>query len=474
MDGVFPLTMIEPLLADIECYVPEEVQRVTTVAACNVAEAPPEKRRNQGRKAGRKEGPLRLESRLICPSVTEYDSGMNNESDYLIIGAGIVGLALASRLKARHPQSSITILEKEPHAAAHASGRNSGVLHAGFYYTADSLKAKFTVAGNRAWREYCAAHKLDCNTCGKLVVAQNAQEVDQLYELQRRGQANGSEIELISRARAEEIEPNVSTHELALWSPLTATIDPLQVCETLRQELVSQGVRFYFSTAFVGRSGDQVQTTGGMFTAGKIINCAGLYADKVARAFGFGARYLIVPFKGLYLKYVKNSTDIRTNIYPVPNLKNPFLGVHFTKTVHDEIKIGPTAIPAFWREHYTGFENFRLGESVEILTTEAKLFLTNAFGFRSLAFEEMRKYSKRYLIGLAQSLVKHIDPAGFGPYVKPGIRAQLLERSTSRLVQDFVVEGDSRSVHVLNAVSPAFTCALPFADYVIERYVEKG
>ena len=218
------------------------------------------------------------------------------------------------------------------------------------------------------------------------------------------------------------------------------------------------------------RGRNVISTTKGDVEAGKIINCAGLYADKVAQDFGFGKKYTMIPFKGLYLKYAKNKTDVRMNVYPVPNLRNPFLGVHYTKTVDGTIKIGPTAIPAFWRENYTFHERFSFAEFFEAGFYEAMLFATNAFGFRDLAFEEMAKYNKEHFISLALKMVL-IDPKGFGEFTPPGIRAQLLDKTTSLLVQDFVVEADQYSVHVLNAVSPAFTCAFPFARFVWEEYV---
>lgn len=395
---------------------------------------------------------------------------MTKEYDFIIIGAGIIGLAVAKTIKEKQPQARILILDKEHDVAQHASGRNSGVLHAGFYYTADSLKAKFTVAGNLALREYCAKKNLPINQCGKLVVAQNETELEQLLELERRGRRNASTVRLIDEKEAESIEPNIRTYKKALYSPNTATVDPSQICQTLKKDLENLGVAFSFDTKYLGRKGNALLTTKGDFEAAKIINCAGLYADKVAHDFGFGKKYTMIPFKGLYLEYVKNKTDIRTNIYPVPNLKNPFLGVHFTKTVTGKIKIGPTATPAFWRENYSLMSNFNLGELFTITSHEAKLFLTNAFGFRGLAFEEMKKNNRRYFIELASRLVKHIDADGFGDFTKPGIRAQLLDKQKLFLVQDFVVEGDDQSIHVLNAVSPALTCSFPFAEYVVKNY----
>ncbi len=396
---------------------------------------------------------------------------MNTKYHYIIIGSGIMGLSIGMTLKRILPDNKILIIDKEKEVAYHASSRNSGVLHAGFYYTADSLKAKFTVAGSRAHKEYCHRKNIPINQCGKLVVAQNAEELKTLFELEARGKRNGSNVKIVSEEEAREIEPNIKTYKNALYSPDTASVDPKQVCSAIKDDLIKSGVEFLFETRYLGHQGNAIQTTSGDFSADKIINCAGLYADTIAQDFGFGHQYTMMPFKGLYLKYTKNTTDVKVNIYPVPNLKNPFLGVHFTKTVHGDIKIGPTAIPAMWRENYDLTSNFKFAELSSITMHQVKLFLSNAFGFRDLAFEEMRKYDKDYFIRLAQNLVQNIDPKGFTEFTKPGIRAQLLDKKRSILVQDFVVEGDAQSVHILNAVSPAFTCAFPFADYIVSTYI---
>ena len=393
---------------------------------------------------------------------------------YGIIGAGIVGMALARELKRRDPEADILILEKEEEEALHASGRNSGVLHAGFYYTADSLKARFTVEGNRALKAYCRQKGIPVNQCGKLVVAQDEEELTALLELERRGRRNGACVRLLEEAEARELEPNIRTYRKALYAPETASVDPRRVCRVLREDLLAQGVRFIFGARYLGRTGRIVHTSQGDLQAVKIINAAGLYADQIAWDFGFGREYTLIPFKGIYLKYTKNKTDIRMNIYPVPNLRNPFLGVHFTKTADGSIKIGPTAIPAFWRENYEGLANFSLKETGQVLFYEARLFMRDAFGFRRLAFEEMRKYRKACFIQLAARMVRSIDEEGFTDYSPPGIRAQLLHKKTLRLVQDFVVEADGDSVHILNAVSPAFTCAFPFARWVVEHYMSSA
>ena len=390
----------------------------------------------------------------------------------LIIGSGIIGLSIAKAIKAKNGSAIITVVEKEPKEAMHSSGRNSGVLHAGFYYTADSLKAKFTKDGNAAWTKFCDDRGLPINKCQKVVVAKDESELAGIEELHKRGIKNGVDVKIIDEAELLDIDPNVKTHKKALYSPTTSTVDPTLLCAELRYELEKEGVLFIFGDGYASKIDGGIKLKSGKsLQADKIINCAGLYADKVAKDFGFGDDYTIIPFKGIYLKYSKSDTPIKTNIYPVPNLKNPFLGVHYTITVDGTIKIGPTAIPAFWRENYKGCENFRISELVDIISNEIRLFAKNAFGFRSLAYEEMQKYNKGYFVSLATSMVKNIDKSGFRDWSKPGIRAQLLNTKTFELVQDFVVEGDGQSIHVLNAVSPAFTAALPFGEWVVDNSI---
>jgi (S)-2-hydroxyglutarate dehydrogenase len=401
--------------------------------------------------------------------------GKNNSanSDYLIIGAGIIGLAIARELISRFPAAKIMVLEKEPDVAYHSSGRNSGVLHAGFYYTADSLKARFTRDGNRQMREYCYTNGLQISETKKVVVAKDESELPALFELEKRGKANGVEVKIIDEKELADIDLNVKTFKHALWSPNTATVDPIQVNQAIKDELKQKGVEFFFGEGYKKRiDGNKVKTTkGNVFSAAKLINTAGLYADRVAKDFGYSKKYTIIPFKGIYLKYTGTNRPVKTNVYPVPNLKNPFLGVHYTVTVDGHVKIGPTSVPAFWRENYKGLQSFRFGEMSSILTREAKLFMKNSFGFRRLAIDEVKKYNRKYFTGLAASMVRNLDSKGFTEWGRPGIRAQLLDVTTDELVMDFILEGDKDSIHVLNAVSPAFTCSFPFASHVIDNYI---
>jgi len=392
--------------------------------------------------------------------------------DYLVIGGGIIGLNIAKTLIEKEPTAKITLIEKEPEVSMHSSGRNSGVLHAGFYYTANSLKAKFTKEGNAALKAFCKERGLAINECAKVVVAQDAKELEGLEELKRRGDINGVETLWMSEEELHVNYPLIKTYQKALFSPTTATVDPTAVTKEFKKVIIEKGVSVLTNTAYVRnvRVGE-VQTTQGCIQYKKLINCAGLYADKIAQDFGFAREFVIIPFKGIYLKDETNHCALPTNVYPVPNLANPFLGVHYTLTVKNEAKIGPTAIPAFWRENYKGFDNFKLEEFIQILFYEAKLFITNAFGFRALAYSEVKKYLKSHLVALARGLTHKIDTKGFDHWSTPGIRAQLLNTKTLELVQDFVVQGDAKTVHVLNAVSPAFTSSMPFAAWVVENYV---
>ena len=290
-----------------------------------------------------------------------------------------------------------------------------------------------------------------------------------LDELLERAKNNSVELNDISESEALSIEPRARTCGRALFSPSTSSVDPVEVMTSFITDAKDAGVRILNGARYLGREGRTVRTTHGDLEAGYVINAAGLYADRIAKDFGFAKHYRILPFKGLYLYANDLAPPLRTNIYPVPDLRNPFLGVHHTVTVDGHTKIGPTAIPCFWRENYSGIRNFRLDEFIEVVTTEAELFIRNDFDFRALAFDEMRKIDRRRLASLAAELARDIQVEHYSKWGPPGIRAQLLDTRTRKLEMDFRVEGDSQSFHILNAVSPAFTCAMSFSAYVFEQ-----
>ncbi len=387
-------------------------------------------------------------------------------TDFLVVGGGIIGINIARELKKTYSDSKVILIEKEDDCGLHASGRNSGVLHAGFYYSPDSLKAKFTRLGNKMLTEYCEAKNIAINKCGKLVVAKDKSDHVFRDELLKRGRVNEIELQEITEDEARMIEPSVKTHERAIFSPKTATVDIVEVLQAMKKDAIREGVEVHCGVSYISKNAKGIVTSIGLYQADYFVNAAGLYADKIALEFGFSERYRILPFKGLYLYSDEPSGAIRTNIYPVPDLRNPFLGVHFTITVDGRIKIGPTAIPAFWREHYRTFENFKYSELVDIMMREISLFAYSNFDFKRLAFEEIRKYSRSQMVSLASSLVKGVKKENYKKWGKPGIRAQLLDIKERKLEMDFVIEGDNKSMHVLNAVSPAFTCSIPFSQYI--------
>lgn len=393
--------------------------------------------------------------------------------DFLIVGGGIIGINIARELKRHFADLSVHLIEKEGTGTEHSSGRNSGVIHAGFYYTADSLKAQFTREGNKLLTDYCIEKKIHVNQCGKLVVAQTEADLHSLDELLLRGEKNGVELFDVSENEAKTIEPRVKTLQRAIFSPTTSSVDPVKVVSCMEEDAKKEGVIFHHNVKYIGVVNGKILTNKYTFTPGYFVNASGLYADKVARDFGFSKKYHILPFKGIYLYSDEIKNPIKTHIYPVPNLSNPFLGVHFTVTNDGHVKIGPTAIPSFWREQYSGYDNFRISELADIVVRQMGLLIHSQFNFRRLAIEELFKYYRPNLINVAKSLAYGIDKGNYRRWGRPGIRAQLINIETKKLEMDFVLEGDKKSFHVLNAVSPGFTCSIPFSNYVCDKIIEE-
>ena len=387
----------------------------------------------------------------------------------VICGGGILGLTIAREL-VRSGCDDIIIFDKEPEPGKHASGRNSGVLHAGIYYDPGTLKAKMCLEGNRRMQAYCEENNLPLFKSGKVIVARTEDELPVLDELAKRAEANGGTVEMIDEQQLAEIEPNARTVHRALHSPLTAVVDPKAILTAMQRELEQSGkVRFFFDTRFTGAGINVVQTSQGKIGFKLFINAAGAFSDKVAQAFGIAKNYRLLPFKGIYRVLKKPAADkIRGSIYPVPNIKNPFLGVHFTRSVHGDVYVGPTAIPAFGRENY-GILKGLDSEFLSILFRDLHMFIENG-NFRNIALEEPRKYLFKYFFRDAAKLVKHIAPFDVLPSSKSGIRPQLVDTRTNELVMDFVIERFKNTIHILNSISPAFTSSMYFAELVVQKY----
>lgn len=395
---------------------------------------------------------------------------MSESADILVVGAGIVGLTIARELVA-HGADGVVVIEKEDALGRHASGRNSGVLHAGIYYAPDSLKAKSCLAGNFLMRAYCKEKGLPILETGKVIVARTEEELPALEELHRRATANGAKVEFVDEGRLAELEPNARTVGKALFSHYTAIVDPNDVLRSLRADLEATGkVRILTGHELTGVRGSRVAVTGrGEIAFRRLVNAAGAHCDEVARMFGLARDLRLIPFKGIYRKLRKDRTFVvNGNIYPVPDVRNPFLGVHFTRSVHGDVYLGPTAIPALGRENYGLLEGVD-ADAPLILLEDAVLFLRNP-RFREVALTEPRKYFPGAFNRDAARLVKRFVPDDFEAAQKVGIRPQLVDWKTKQLVMDFLVQAAGDTVHVLNPISPAFTSSMEIARNVVREH----
>jgi L-2-hydroxyglutarate oxidase len=390
-------------------------------------------------------------------------------TEILIVGGGIIGLTLAREL-VKKGRSDVVVLEKEADLGKHASGRNSGVLHAGIYYSPDSAKARTCLAGNKLMRAYCREKGLPLVEAGKVVVARSEEELPTLDELHRRATANGARVRFVDVKELSAIEPVARTVGKALHSLDTAVVDPKLVLKSLRADLEAAGVRIVTGTRFLSREGlDVAVTTAGRIRYGRVVNAAGAWCDTVARAFEVGEHYRLIPFKGIYRKLREGASyPVNGSIYPVPDIRNPFLGVHFTRSVHGDVYLGPTAIPALGRENY-GLVRGAGGEAFAILASDARLFVSNP-KFRTVALAEPRKYLPMFFHRDAAKLVTRYDPSLFVSAEKVGIRPQLVDWRTKELVMDFLVLAKDGSVHVMNPISPAFTSSMELARQVVGEH----
>jgi L-2-hydroxyglutarate oxidase len=383
------------------------------------------------------------------------------------VGGGVVGLATARELALARGWH-VTVLEKEPGWAAHQTGHNSGVIHAGLYYRPGSLKARMAVDGNASMTAYAQAAGVPVQVCGKLVVATDQAELPRLRKLAENAEANGVPAELIDPARAREYEPEVAC-VAALRVESTGIVDFGAICRSFAAELTEHGADLRTSSRAIGiratADGVTVQTEAGHVHADALVNCAGLHSDRVARMAGLRPSARIVPFRGEYYELAPHRRDlVRGLIYPVPDPRFPFLGVHLTRMIDGSVHAGPNAVLALRREGYRR-RDFSAADVAETLGYPGIWRLGGKY-WRAGLDEVLRSFSRERFARSLARLVPAITAADLVP-AGAGVRAQALTRDGA-LVDDFVIEWAPRQVHVLNAPSPAATGSLEIARHVAD------
>jgi len=390
--------------------------------------------------------------------------------DVIIIGGGVVGLAVALEVTRRFPRHRLLVLEKEDRVARHQSGHNSGVIHSGVYYKPGSLKARLCVTGAAAMIEFCREHGIPHSVCGKVIVATRRDELPRMEDLRRRGEANGLQgLRLIGPEELREIEPH-ATGIQALVVPSTGTTDYAVVCEKYAELISAAGGSILLSAGAkaIRRTSNEivVETARGAFSTAALVNCAGLYSDRISRMAGDDPGVMIVPFRGEYYDLVPDRASlVRALIYPVPDPKFPFLGVHFTRRITGKVDAGPNAILALAREGYRHTDiNLRdLASSLAFsgFWRMARQHWRNGMG------EWHRSLSKKAFVRALQRLLPEIQDKDLVPGGS-GVRAQAL-KPDGALVDDFQFVTSGKVLHVLNVPSPAATASLAIGEAIVDQ-----
>ena len=396
------------------------------------------------------------------------------EYDIIIIGGGIIGCAISKSIISK-TKKKVAVLEKENHVGEHASSRNSGVIHSGFYYKPNSLKARFCVEGNKKLLEYCLLNNVPYKKTGTLVVAKNEHDSETLYKLLDRGKINNVPgIKIVNNDELRKIEPYVKGKK-GLYSPTGSIVNSKILVKTMAAETKNNGVDFLFGEKVlkISQKNDQilVNTKNYKIKSKYLINCAGIYADRIANLTGLKLNYRIIPFRGKYYQLIKEKSFLlKSMVYPIPDPNLPFLGIHITRTIDNNIIVGPNAVLAFGREAYSN-KQFSISDIKDIISYDGfwKMMLLNSVKMKN---EFIQSFSKGKFVEQAQNLIPNLKSADFQEGYS-GIRAQLVDRD-GKLVDDLIIKNQNNITHILNAVSPGMTCSLPFADYVVNNYVKNS
>lgn len=390
-----------------------------------------------------------------------------------IIGGGIVGLSIG--IAALHRGiDSVTIFDKEVQPGLHASSRNSGVLHSGIYYSADSLKAKFSIEGNAELRRRCIDANIPILESGKLIVSRDNESEDYLSTLMKRAEINGVEARRMPKGELHRFEKRAKTFESFIHVSRTAVANPKDVFKVLVEEFDTLGGQWVFDSGVTNLR--EFQDQRGLYSGSRFdltVNAAGAFSLDLAKTVGVGKDLLVTPFLGLYWGVPQAELPLNIPIYPTPHPINPFLGVHLTPTVSGLTKIGPTAIPVLGREQYTLFSAWDLGDLFESLRAFSRIALGGNHSLVSMIRSELPKFVKSNMVQEASQLLEGVDRVRGWHAVPGGIRAQLVN-GEGELMQDFIVEKSDGIVHVLNAVSPGWTSALPFGRWIVDNFVTES
>lgn len=395
-----------------------------------------------------------------------------------IIGSGIVGLTLAYEITNNNPECEITIFEKEDNSLKHGTGRNSGVIHSGIYYTPNSLRSNLCIEGSRLMKNFIKEHNLFLNPCGKLLMPRNIKEIDSLNLLFERSKKVGVKaIKLNSKEEILKIEPNCNPlFDEALFIQDTAIGDPKEVTTKLLEILNERRVSILYQYEISDLNSEKgtISFKTKSFEFDYIINAAGLYSDKIAKISNLKTNYSSLPFKGKYwsVKTPIGSELPKTLLYPVPNLAHPFLGIHTVYDKKGNFYLGPSNTPVFGKEAYKSFQNFNLFEFISLLFKFIIKIIKNENKLRSLAISEFRNLFIFHIRNSTKLYFKSSLKVSLSASAKVGIRSQIFDNQTKTLFNDFVVVKQKKTIHILNAISPAWTSSFAMAKYIRSNFLK--
>src|SRR5699024_1131861 len=395
------------------------------------------------------------------------------KADILIVGAGIIGLSTAYQLSEINPSKKIVVLDKEARAAEHQTGHNSGVIHSGIYYRPGSYKAEFAKNGSASMIEFCKKHNIEYNQCGKVIVATEEEELERMRNLYERGLMNKLDVTLLDGEAVRKIEPYVNTVG-GIHVKNTGIVNFREVTEKFGELFINNGGEIHYNNKVeaVKNNADTIEVTTNktVYEAEYLVNCAGLYSDKLAKLSGIDTDVKIIPFRGEYFKLNEDAEKyVKTLIYPVPNPELPFLGVHFTNMVGGDVDVGPNAVLGFKKEDYKKI-GFDKSETLEILSFPG-LYRMGLKNVKEAIGEYYRSFNKKAFVKAAQKLIPLIKASEITP-MEAGVRAQAM-KPDGTLLDDFYFEENDRSIHVLNAPSPAATCSIEIGKEIAQRFNTK-